>query len=240
MNAMHHPILLGLLSAVFVTSSPTQDPEGPPPPLPTEAAESAEARQGRQEMIELFHLVEGRLKEIDALLFDASAGESLGDEVEESGIHELLRQSTAKAEEVVTGIERILEIASEQGSGSCSSAMKSDAPSPLDQQPQGEQGRKEQTPQKPGEEHEQKAPPQPGGEPHSPEASDEPPENRKTDQQPPEDETAGGIDAVDSPERWGDLPIHVRDLFRTEGGGDMPPRYRDWIDAYYRRLNQAP
>jgi hypothetical protein len=27
-------------------------------------------------------------------------------------------------------------------------------------------------------------------------------------------------------------------LFRTEGGGDLPPQYRDWIDAYHRRLNR--
>jgi len=32
----------------------------------------------------------------------------------------------------------------------------------------------------------------------------------------------------------------VRDLFRMEGGGDLPPRYRDWIDAYYRRLDRTP
>lgn len=39
-------------------------------------------------------------------------------------------------------------------------------------------------------------------------------------------------------ERWGDLPVHVRDVFRAEGGGDMPPRYRDWIDAYYRKMHE--
>jgi len=33
----------------------------------------------------------------------------------------------------------------------------------------------------------------------------------------------------------------VRDLFRREGDGtDLPPQYRDWIDAYYRRLNRKP
>jgi ribosomal protein S19E (S16A) len=29
----------------------------------------------------------------------------------------------------------------------------------------------------------------------------------------------------------------VRDIFRTGGGRNMPPEYRDWIDSYYRRLN---
>jgi hypothetical protein len=45
---------------------------------------------------------------------------------------------------------------------------------------------------------------------------------------------------VDERERWGDLPIQVREVFRNEGGADLPPQYRDWIDAYYRRLNQRP
>lgn len=39
-----------------------------------------------------------------------------------------------------------------------------------------------------------------------------------------------------SGDKWGDLPVHVRDVFRTQGGGDMPAQYRDWIDAYYRRM----
>ncbi|HUR28859.1 MAG TPA: hypothetical protein VM509_11775, partial [Planctomycetota bacterium] len=52
---------------------------------------------------------------------------------------------------------------------------------------------------------------------------------------PPQMKTAR-IDKDNSTERWGDLPIQVREVFRTEGGEDMPPQYRDWIDGYYRRL----
>lgn len=43
---------------------------------------------------------------------------------------------------------------------------------------------------------------------------------------------------ADPADRWGDLPLHVREVFRVEGASDIPPRYRDWIDAYYRRLNK--
>ena len=43
----------------------------------------------------------------------------------------------------------------------------------------------------------------------------------------------------DLQDRWGDLPIQVREVFRNQGGSDLPPQYRDWIDAYYRRLNGA-
>ena len=38
--------------------------------------------------------------------------------------------------------------------------------------------------------------------------------------------------------RWGELPIHLRDLFRSHGHGGMPALDRDWIDAYHRRLNR--
>jgi len=30
----------------------------------------------------------------------------------------------------------------------------------------------------------------------------------------------------------------VRDAFRSEGRTDLPARYRDWIDDYYRKLNR--
>jgi hypothetical protein len=239
MKPMHHAMLSGLLTAVLAVSAPAQEPELPPAPI-----ESVDAQQGRQEMIDLFYEVERRLKEIDELLYDASAGDALAGDVAESGIDELLKQSTTRAEEVLTGIDRILEIAEQQGDGSCSSAMESSGSSPLDSQPQGEQGRKEQTPDKPGQQPEPKPGEEPqqqqGGDPQSPREADVEPNNNEAEKPPPEDETSGRIDAMDSTERWGDLPIHVRDLFRTEGGGDMPPQYRDWIDAYYRRLNQAP
>ncbi|MFT7665568.1 MAG: hypothetical protein ACI87A_003808 [Planctomycetota bacterium] len=36
---------------------------------------------------------------------------------------------------------------------------------------------------------------------------------------------------------WGDLPRHAQRVFRAEGDGEIPAQYRDWIDAYYRKLN---
>jgi hypothetical protein len=41
-----------------------------------------------------------------------------------------------------------------------------------------------------------------------------------------------------NPERWGTLPEHARAIFSSEGDDEVPPRYRDWIDAYHRRLNR--
>ncbi|MCC7172169.1 MAG: hypothetical protein IT459_17115 [Planctomycetes bacterium] len=45
--------------------------------------------------------------------------------------------------------------------------------------------------------------------------------------------------SVDERERWGELPQHARDVFVTEGDDDLPPRYRAWIDEYYRRMNRS-
>ena len=244
--------LAGLFAAVLIAAAPAQDPEGPPPPVapvPTVLGGEVDPDAGRNEMIELFRKVEQRLREIDQLLFDASAGEAIDEDVEAAGIADLLRQSTSRAKEVVEGINRILEIAEREGGAQ--QAMQSPGQgqsqgSPLDQQQQqpGEQGQKEQTPEAPGEEQqpggeEPHDEPGQGGQPRSPLESDG--ESRNEDNRPPPaGETASGMRTVDTTERWGDLPIHVRDLFRSEGGGDMPSQYRDWIDAYYRRLNQRP
>ncbi len=54
--------------------------------------------------------------------------------------------------------------------------------------------------------------------------------------QPPKSPTEEARSGAATVEKWGELPVHVRDVFRAQGGGDMPAQYRDWIDAYYRRL----
>ena len=43
----------------------------------------------------------------------------------------------------------------------------------------------------------------------------------------------------DDAETWGMLPDKVQSIFRNEGTEDLPVQYRDWIDAYYRRLNET-
>ncbi len=52
--------------------------------------------------------------------------------------------------------------------------------------------------------------------------------------------TGAGANTDGARDRWGDLPEHAREVFRMQGGGDLPPRYREWIDAYYKRLNKKP
>jgi hypothetical protein len=99
-----------LTLAAGATRASAQEPV--PPTLPT----LPQADDSREEMIELFRKVEKRLNEIDKLLYDASAGEvSLKGESLESGLSDLLKNSKSKSEEVLSGIDRILEIAKQQG-----------------------------------------------------------------------------------------------------------------------------
>jgi len=86
----------------------TQEPAGPEPA-------AGGPGDPRAEMLELFRKVELRLREIDDLLYDASAGGAgLGD-VEESGIGDLLEASLEGGERVLEDIDRIIEIAEQQG-----------------------------------------------------------------------------------------------------------------------------
>lgn len=39
--------------------------------------------------------------------------------------------------------------------------------------------------------------------------------------------------------RWGELPPRTQEIFTNTASDDMPPQYRDWIDAYYRRVSRS-
>ena len=117
-----------------------------------------------------------------------------------------------------------------EGDGQSSSAQSSDQAS--QQQQRG--GEKEQAPGKPGQE------PQPSktaeGEPKG-NQEDPSPTPAQLGQTPPADATAQPLMASTDREQWGNLPVHMQELFRAEGGDKVPARYRDWVDSYYRRLN---
>ncbi len=242
--------------ATATPAAAVQDKDKKPPIAP----ELMEALRGesdpRQEMIELFRKVEGTLEEIDKLLYDAGAGErSAKGAARDSGLAELLQRSKAKSTEVVSGIDRILEIAKQQG-GSCSSGMSGGQPQnssggQKQGQPQqgsgGERQQRENTPEQPGgqqpspEQHGQQPEnqgqePRDSGDPRGDKESSRTPEN--TVGGPPPGLETGRVAPGSDAERWGELPEQYRELFRTEGGGDLPPQYRDWIDAYHRRLNR--
>jgi hypothetical protein len=120
--------------------------------------------------------------------------------------------------------------------------------SPLDKAG-SQQTQREQTPEAPPESAQKpggKKPDQPadtrsepqGGTPKNPLGTQDPDPRNDPGGNPPGSEQEFAGRTPDNLDKWGDLPVHARDVFRTEGGGDMPPRYRDWIDSYYRRLNE--
>ena len=171
----------------------------------------------------------------------------------DSGMDKLLQSSQVRGKEVLEGIDRILELARQLGGekpgggGSPDQSQKPDGQSQLDRR--GEQStEREPTPAKP--EGEQPSPaPKPEKSDGSSEKPASPPKGNRdsTDQpanspgpKPAPTATEAPNRNVDNHERWGELPVHVRDVFRIEGGGDMPVQYRDWIDSYYRRLNKKP
>ncbi|MEW6073084.1 MAG: hypothetical protein AB1726_10910, partial [Planctomycetota bacterium] len=76
-----------------------------------------------------------------------------------------------------------------------------------------------------------------GERPESPRGGTEPGQNGPGS--PPERPTEEPPPAIDDRDRWGDLPPRAQEIFRSQGRDDVPVRYREWIDAYWRRLNQG-
>lgn len=208
-----------------------------------------------QEIADLFRRVEKRLVAIDKLLSDASSNAGSTSELKDmsgSGIDELLKRSRDQSTEVIDAIDRILEISAEQqppsGSGSSSGEEPSEQPgssqpgsSPLDRGPQTTP--REQTPEAGGE----KPSEMPGGnEPKPDKPSANPKDNGTADDPNPKNLQLGQGEATppgapsqaEGLERWGSLPQHAQNVFRSEGGTELPAQYRDWIDAYHRRLNR--
>ncbi|MBL8863753.1 MAG: hypothetical protein JNK02_17320 [Planctomycetes bacterium] len=248
--------LAGLVS--WVPAQEGGAPRGaqrPPVNIPLPGGQDDVQRQ----MLELFEQVERELRAIDALLQQAARTEPKGG----GALSQKLRAAQASSQSVKQGIDRILELAQSQSQNSSSSSSSSQGQgqgqgqSPLDQRGEQSTGR-EQTPstpeqgagqEQPGGERPRGEEPRPDGQRpgqdpgrerrDGPQASSADPEQRPGSD-PARGAQGGPAGARDGRDRWGDLPVHAREVFRNEGGRDMPPLYRDWIDAYYRRLNRAP
>jgi hypothetical protein len=198
----------------------------------------------QQELRTIFHRVERNLKRIDARLADAGAGGAPLAEGEGSGLDDLLREARDTGQEVVSDIDRILEIAREmsQGQGGGGSSSQPQDASANQRQPDGTPRDREKTEEAPPEgksPQEEGRPKQepPGGKPESSRESDDRGVNREGD--PQERAQEEPPDVAPDADRWGDLPPRVQEIFRNQGRDDLPVQYRDWIDAYYRRLNRG-
>jgi len=234
------PLFTTAIAALFLATTPAaQEPEIPEQFQPQPGGDQVD------ELKRLFLEVERNLQLIDFQLADAGAGEIPLSDVGDSGLEKLLRDSQDKSEQVLAGIDKILEIAAQMGQSMGSGMGQSEQPkpgeSPLDQERDKGPKDREQTPDTPG----QKPEPEPGGQeqeqpkddgdPKSPEANQDDGENRPGD--PRQDQAGPPTRPGDDVDQWGVLPDRVREKFRNQGADELPVRYRDWIDSYYRRLN---
>lgn len=241
---------IAVLVLVISSAARAQEPGPTPPPVPPTPTPLGPVAPGgdatEKEMRDLFVKVEKRLREIDSLLFDAGAGKAPKEPVANAGIDQLLRNAAESGKTVKEDIDRILELARKRGQSQSSSGggssgdPKKSGTSPLDQQRDGSPSGRESTPTKP-QEGKDKQGEQPGqdGQPKSPKKDDPNADPKNRSGGPPPRSPTDRSASPDSRDKWGDLPVHVREVFRVEGGADLPPQYRDWIDGYYRRLQQS-
>ncbi|MFT5289616.1 MAG: hypothetical protein ACI82F_001682, partial [Planctomycetota bacterium] len=131
-----------------------QGPPAPEPPLLELPGEGASDPQ--QELIDLFHSVERKLKQVDLQLAQAGAGVIPLEAPADSGLDDLLRGAMLASEELSSEIDRMLSIAQEmgsmqqqQGQGQGQEGQSKPGESPLDNGSQGEQQGRESTPEGP-------------------------------------------------------------------------------------------
>ena len=154
----------------------------------------------------------------------------------------ILGATRSQSEATLDDIQTILEMAEQQSSSSSSSSSQSQSPSSQGTPQQGQtpsNSRKQESgerPPEPGEGEEQQGEPGDGQQPRGSQESDAG-EDGQADA-PPLSET-GGPSGASGAEEWGDLPVHLRKVFQNGVSEDVPPRYRDWVDSYYKRLNKG-
>ncbi len=226
-------------------SSPAAAAQGIAPEILPPQADGAEAQ-----MRKLFVEIERSLRRIDDMLFEAGAGEPLDADVD-SGLGKLLDTVLEESRASVERMDRLLEIAqsmsqSGQQSSGGSSQQSGGSPgrsgeSPLDGRGDTPRQSQEQAPENPDSSRDPSA----GQGQDSPAGGDRPEDAGAGGPEAQTEGPGGGRPAADpaapgtGANPWGDLPPRVQQIFRTQGGEDMPPAYRGWIDAYHRRLGQA-
>lgn len=219
----------------------------------------------RAELEALFKKVEKRLARMSDLLGQAGAGDTKGlAELGGAGIDELIREAErppsertpsgvgalvqatrGHGEELLKEIDRVLEIAREQAQQQQQQQSSSGGQQPPQSQG-GQQPQQGQSPEnsrqmsgeegpRPGEQ-EREQQPRDGEDPRG--NQDNPPVTPQQSGDAPPGAEIGAASGADEGGQWGDLPVHVRRVFRNGVSEDVPPRYRDWIDAYHKKLSR--
>ncbi|MBI1381647.1 MAG: hypothetical protein GC161_11245 [Planctomycetaceae bacterium] len=247
------PLSLALLGSLALASAARFGPAAQGPVLPPNPL-GQDATSPEEELRRLFAQVERSLRQIDDMLFEAGAGDPLVDDAD-SGLAKLLEKTLVESRLTVERMDRILDVAqqmSSQQQSQSSSGQGGQSGSEGSESGGQQRGQAPRQGQEGGEEN-----PDPSRDLGNSQNPGERPEGQGENQgQPNDGQEGGGTDqqqgspgAPGSAERaapgtganpWGDLPPRVQQIFRTQGGEDMPPAYRGWIDAYHRRLGQSP
>ena len=207
-----------------------------------------------EELRRLFAQVERSLRQIDDMLFEAGAGDPLDGDAD-SGLAKLLEKTLVESRLTVERMDRSLEVAQQMSNEQQSQSSSGQGGQPGSEGSESGQNPRGQAPRQGQEGGEENPDPsrdlgnsqgegeQPDGEQQGGEQPQDGGEGGSTDQQQGSaaDAAAGERAAPGTGANpWGDLPPRVQQIFRTQGGEDMPPAYRGWIDAYHRRLGQRP
>jgi hypothetical protein len=110
-----------LVSGLALTAALAQEPDIGIAPITQEEIDGEQVIQipvpeAQQEMARLFGEVERNLHAIDALLYDAGAGDTSAlAGVAEAGLDRLLRESVDTGRATLSAIDRILELAAQEG-----------------------------------------------------------------------------------------------------------------------------
>ncbi len=263
-----HPLQLLAAASVLVTAGFTagaQEPEEEDTGR-LEQLESELNQQDpkQQEMMDLFAEVERNLLAIDDLLFEAAAGEQ-DLELLESGISELFLASRDRSREVAEGIDAILDLAQEmqqeqqqqqQGSGSPPDSSQGgeqgqeqgQGSSPMDNRGQESQREMEssrneagspQSGQDTGGNSETEGSDPQQGERPTPEGGEqgEGEGANQEGEQVGSDPLGAGSEAG-AAGQWGELPPRVQEIFSNQVSDDLPLEYREFIEAYWLRLQR--
>ncbi|MBI3820756.1 MAG: hypothetical protein HY286_18860 [Planctomycetes bacterium] len=234
--------------------------------LGTSSAANAQISGGggnpEQEIKDLFKKVEKDLQEIDKLLLEAGK-DAPAIQVTSANSKDVAKDALNRQKKVSENIQKILDLIPDGKGGSGKNSQQNHGLSkppkgggkgsqgdnnnpdnkPSGEQPQQQQQNDEKTANGAGQaqtlpqDGQQPKDPKGGGNPDDNKKSNEPPKNGQ--QKPRDYDTERVKRDREAADRWGDLPEHLRRTFSNENTGDLPMRYRKWIQDFYTRTSKS-
>ncbi|MEW6742559.1 MAG: hypothetical protein AB1486_07355 [Planctomycetota bacterium] len=146
-------------------------------------------------------------------------------------IDDLLRALEGMQSQVINDLDELVKKAKY-----CQGRSQQSSSSDSQQQQSGEQARREKS-SDPQELQRQESPAESREKPQDGREDSQPPQREETTDLPPSAEK-GVFERADVSERWGILPPKEKEDLINADVSKLPERYRRWLDAYYRRVNE--